>query len=415
MKAAPKATTNQFQQKTAAHSAAQPQHKIPPKITDMNPEAIIQRVSLNPDSLSRSDVMQLQRTIGNRAVGRLMKSIQDGTIQQKPAQSLTRQLYQPEIHRLQSTVQREMDQESSTTANEVGEAGDSINDFSELIKLLEDSREEFIKTSAKVVPITDYDLVLNMLKGINTDENKKIQERLINDLKKSLNSKRQNKVNTTENPVQGNFVLIIIVLLVILFLLYYLLGRGEPQHAMGQRMISYNQLRYGATSSKAIDDKKRVESSFTNWALGNSESIGTRVNCWELILYTAFQMREITKDDIYRLYTGSKHMDEGGGAMFSVMKALGWKPSGSLEEGRRQSTPQRGDFVAFYDGGSNVHAGFAITSTEIVQINRGTGWKERVETKTLRETVNHLDKRNHWKQVLILSFTPDWSRLKKNK
>ena len=40
-----------------------------------NPYSIIQRAKINPKSLTHADVMQLQRTIGNRAVGRLLAGI----------------------------------------------------------------------------------------------------------------------------------------------------------------------------------------------------------------------------------------------------------------------------------------------------------------------------------------------------
>ncbi|HWQ49924.1 MAG TPA: DUF4157 domain-containing protein [Methanosarcina sp.] len=40
-----------------------------------NPYSIIQRAKINPKSLTHADIMQLQRTIGNRAVGRLLTGI----------------------------------------------------------------------------------------------------------------------------------------------------------------------------------------------------------------------------------------------------------------------------------------------------------------------------------------------------
>ncbi len=40
-----------------------------------NPYSIIQRAKINPNSLTHADIMQLQRTIGNRAVGRLLSGI----------------------------------------------------------------------------------------------------------------------------------------------------------------------------------------------------------------------------------------------------------------------------------------------------------------------------------------------------
>jgi hypothetical protein len=40
-----------------------------------SPASIIQRAKINSKSLTHSDVMQLQRTIGNRAVSRLLSGI----------------------------------------------------------------------------------------------------------------------------------------------------------------------------------------------------------------------------------------------------------------------------------------------------------------------------------------------------
>ncbi|HWQ47987.1 MAG TPA: DUF4157 domain-containing protein [Methanosarcina sp.] len=53
------------------------QKQAPPIIQTpiSNPMAIIQRARINPKSLTHADVMQLQRTIGNRAVGRLFSEI----------------------------------------------------------------------------------------------------------------------------------------------------------------------------------------------------------------------------------------------------------------------------------------------------------------------------------------------------
>jgi hypothetical protein len=52
-----------------------------------NPFSIIQRAKINPKSLTHADVMQLQRTIGNRAVGMLLTSIGNtSTVQQAPVQ-----------------------------------------------------------------------------------------------------------------------------------------------------------------------------------------------------------------------------------------------------------------------------------------------------------------------------------------
>jgi hypothetical protein len=71
----PKKTDNTSQKQT-----------IPPKqIPTSHPAAIIQRARINPKSLTHADVMQLQRTIGNRAVGKLLTEI--GLIPSKPKQA----------------------------------------------------------------------------------------------------------------------------------------------------------------------------------------------------------------------------------------------------------------------------------------------------------------------------------------
>lgn len=51
----------------------------------IHPQAILQRTQMNPGSLSQGDVLQLQRTIGNRAVGNLIQAKMgvDGTTVQR--------------------------------------------------------------------------------------------------------------------------------------------------------------------------------------------------------------------------------------------------------------------------------------------------------------------------------------------
>ena len=52
-----------------------------------HPASIIQRARINPKSLTAADVLQLQRTIGNRAVGRLLSEIRNPSkVQQVPIQ-----------------------------------------------------------------------------------------------------------------------------------------------------------------------------------------------------------------------------------------------------------------------------------------------------------------------------------------
>ncbi|HII01796.1 TPA: DUF4157 domain-containing protein [Methanosarcinaceae archaeon] len=60
---------NQSKKLTPSH---QSRTKPANRIHESNPVAIIQRARINPKSLTQTDVLQLQRTIGNRAVGRLL-------------------------------------------------------------------------------------------------------------------------------------------------------------------------------------------------------------------------------------------------------------------------------------------------------------------------------------------------------
>ena len=75
----------QAQKSTESKSNIQTRTIPPKQIPISNPMAIIQRARINPKSLTHADVMQLQRTIGNRAVGRLLTEI--GLIPSKTTQT----------------------------------------------------------------------------------------------------------------------------------------------------------------------------------------------------------------------------------------------------------------------------------------------------------------------------------------
>lgn len=72
-------TQKSTESKTTFQKQATPTSQTPVS----NPYFIIQRARINPKSLTHADVMQLQRTIGNKAVGRLLSgSINPSIIQQ---------------------------------------------------------------------------------------------------------------------------------------------------------------------------------------------------------------------------------------------------------------------------------------------------------------------------------------------
>lgn len=75
----------QVQQSTESKSNAQKQVTTASPTQASNPFFIIQRAKINPKSLTHADIMQLQRTIGNRAVGRLLSGI--GLIPSKSKQA----------------------------------------------------------------------------------------------------------------------------------------------------------------------------------------------------------------------------------------------------------------------------------------------------------------------------------------
>lgn len=75
----------QAQKSTESKPNIQTQTTLPKQIPTSHPAAIIQRAKINPKSLTHADVMQLQRTIGNQAVGRLLSEI--GLIPSKAKQA----------------------------------------------------------------------------------------------------------------------------------------------------------------------------------------------------------------------------------------------------------------------------------------------------------------------------------------
>lgn len=68
----------------AIRQQQQPSRRADTGLTrQQHPAAIIQRATASPESLTTADVLQLQRTIGNRAVGQLLSGI--GAAQREPA------------------------------------------------------------------------------------------------------------------------------------------------------------------------------------------------------------------------------------------------------------------------------------------------------------------------------------------
>jgi Domain of unknown function (DUF4157) len=87
----------QTQKSTEVKSTSQKQVLSKIQAPSSHPMAIIQRARINPKSLTHADVMQLQRTIGNRAVGKLLTEIGLIPSETKQAQPVQMQTIPEEV------------------------------------------------------------------------------------------------------------------------------------------------------------------------------------------------------------------------------------------------------------------------------------------------------------------------------
>ena len=83
-------------------------------IRNLNPAAIIQRAKVDPKSLTSADILQLQSTIGNRAVGRLLSEIRSSPAQHE---TIKRQEIPEEKEPLQGFFERKPEQEKCSSCN----------------------------------------------------------------------------------------------------------------------------------------------------------------------------------------------------------------------------------------------------------------------------------------------------------
>lgn len=98
----------QTQQSKITDNTSQKQTIPPKQIPTSHPAAIIQRARINPKSLTHADIMQLQRTIGNRAVGRLLSEVRSSLkVQQVPIQRQEIPEEEPLQGKMRGTVQRQ--------------------------------------------------------------------------------------------------------------------------------------------------------------------------------------------------------------------------------------------------------------------------------------------------------------------
>lgn len=162
----------QIQQSRKPDSTSQKQAIPTSQNPVSHPASIIQRARINPKSLTSADVLQLQRTIGNRAVGRLLSEIRNSsTVQQatvqrqeipeeeeplqgKMIETIQRQEIPEEEEPLQGKFENKPEGEtcpSCTQRQEIPEEEEPLQGkMSETIQRLEPEEEEKLQTKSVV-------------------------------------------------------------------------------------------------------------------------------------------------------------------------------------------------------------------------------------------------------------------------
>jgi len=142
-----------------------------------NPYSIIQRAKINPRSLTHADIMQLQRTIGNRAVGRLLSGIGNSSTAQ------------------QATVQRQEIQEEETCPSCV-----QRQEIPEEEEPLQGKFAEFIQRQE--IPEEEEPLQGKMIETIQRQEIPEEEEPLQGRFKEPI---QRQEIPEEEKPLQGKF------------------------------------------------------------------------------------------------------------------------------------------------------------------------------------------------------------------
>jgi hypothetical protein len=142
----------QIQQSKKPDSTFQKQSILTSQMHVSHPASIIQRARINPKSLTAADVLQLQRTIGNRAVGRLLSEIRNPSkVQQVPIQR--QEIPEEEKEPLQGMFGKEPEEEtcpSCVQRQEKPEDEEPIQGKFETIQRLEPEDEEKLQMKSVV-------------------------------------------------------------------------------------------------------------------------------------------------------------------------------------------------------------------------------------------------------------------------
>jgi len=142
----------QMQQSGKPDSTFQKQAALASQTQVSHPASIIQRARIDPKSLTTADVLQLQRTIGNRAVGRLLSEIRNSSkVQQVPIQR--QEVPEEEKEPLQGMFGKEPEEEtcpSCVQRQEKPEEEEPLQGKFETIQRLEPEEEEKLQMKSVV-------------------------------------------------------------------------------------------------------------------------------------------------------------------------------------------------------------------------------------------------------------------------
>jgi hypothetical protein len=209
-----------MQQSGKPDSTFQKQAALTSQTHVSNPASIIQRARINPKSLTAADVLQLQRTIGNRAVGRLLSEIRNTSkVQQAPIQR--QEVPEEEKEPLQGMFGKKPEEEtcpSCVQRQEKPEEEEPLQGKFETIQRLEPEDEEKLQMKSVVqrqeIPEEEETLQGKMADPVQRqeipEEEEPIQGKMIGTIQRqeipeeeSIQTKRENNTGMPDNLKAG--------------------------------------------------------------------------------------------------------------------------------------------------------------------------------------------------------------------
>ena len=173
-----------------------------------NPYSIIQRARINPKSLTHADVMQLQRTIGNRAVAQLLSGIvNSSTAHEAPIQrSEIPEEEEPLQGKMVETIQRQEIPEEPLQGKMIGTIQrQEVPEEEELMQGKFESKPEISCPScfAAPIPILQKQEIPEEEEPLQGKMIENIQRQEIPEEEEPLQTKRENNTGIPDNIKDG--------------------------------------------------------------------------------------------------------------------------------------------------------------------------------------------------------------------